>query len=427
VAPAAASAAGPAYAPLDQPGPPLQVPAALLRASLVCSPGVRGAKLEPVLLNPATAVTAAQDYGHSWEPELTSLGIPWCALTVPYSTLGDIQTSGEYIVNAIRTMHALAGRKMAILGHSQGGESMRWALRFWPDTRAMVDDVVGFAGANHGTTVLDPLIRSECSLGCAPAGLQQTTYSNFIAALNSRTETFAGISYTEIYSHTDEVVEPDTSSPSACTSCLHTGAGMITNVATQDMCPLDLDEHLLIGTIDPVAAALALDAIRHPGPADPARIPKPVCSELYAPGTDPVANTLAGLLDGPNLAAVVIEPAAGLTSGVPLVNSEPPPRCYVTASCTGATAPTLEIWKITKPRLIRAHHRARVHILIRTDEGGALEPVPGVTVTLAAHHLTTDDDGDTSVTIRPKHAGKYTITANRAGTNPARATITTRP
>ncbi|MDQ6606375.1 MAG: GPI inositol-deacylase, partial [Actinomycetota bacterium] len=67
------------------------------------------------------------------------LGISWCAYTAPHSTLDNIETSGEYLVYAIRTMHALAGRRIAVMGHSQGGMSMRWALRFWPDTRPMVE------------------------------------------------------------------------------------------------------------------------------------------------------------------------------------------------------------------------------------------------------------------------------------------------
>ena len=48
---------------------------------------------------------------------------------------------------------------------------------------------------------------------------------------------------------------------------------MITNIATQAVCPGDAYEHLTIGTIDPVAYALAVDALTHPGPADPARRP----------------------------------------------------------------------------------------------------------------------------------------------------------
>ncbi len=187
-----------------------------------------------MLLNPATGVTAAQNTAGTGSRR-DQLGISWCAYTAPHSTLDNIETSGEYLVYAIRTMHALAGRRIAVMGHSQGGMSMRWALRFWPDTRPMVDDVIGFSGSNHGTTVLP---RALCDAGCPPADWQQIAGSNFIPALNSRTETFPGISYTEVYTHTDEVVQPN--SGANASAALHTGGGQITDVATQDICPSDL-------------------------------------------------------------------------------------------------------------------------------------------------------------------------------------------
>ena len=71
-------------------------------------------------------------------------------------------------MHAIRRIHRISGRRVAVMGHSQGGMSMRWALRFWPDTRAMVDDVIGFAGSNHGTDS-----GGGCANGCTPAGWQQ--------------------------------------------------------------------------------------------------------------------------------------------------------------------------------------------------------------------------------------------------------------
>lgn len=322
----AAGAAG-GFAPLDRPGPALTVPAATLAAALTCEGSFTANTLEPVLLNPATGVTPEENYSWNYERAFNAQLRPWCAMTMPYNTLGDIQTAAEYNVYAIRHMYALAHRRIAILGHSQGGMSMRWPLRFWPDTRAMVDDVIGMAGTNHGTTV-----RSQCGDGfkCPPASWQQAAGANFITALNSGAETFAGISYTEIYSHTDEVVWPNSSHTNS-TSSLHTGAGRITNVATQDLCPLDLDEHLLIGTIDPVAYALALDALNHDGPADPARISRGVCLQLYQPGVNPLyapmylqlLRALPGLLavDVPDVNAV----------GAPEVAAEPALRCYVYA------------------------------------------------------------------------------------------------
>lgn len=321
-----AVAAEPAFAPLNRLGPALSVPRAKLEASLTCSPGVAHASREPVLLNPATGVTAEQNYSWNWEPALDALGIPWCAYTAPSRTLGDIQVSGEYLVYNIRKMFAMAGRRIAIIGHSQGGMSMRWPLRFWPDTRRMVDDVIGFSGSNHGTTQ-----RSNCSQGCTPAVWQQFDDANFIKAINSYAETFAGISYTEIYTHTDEIVQPAASNQNA-SAALHTGAGKITNVATQDVCPLDFQEHNMIGTNDPVAYALGVDALTHPGPADPARISRSVCTQASMPGVDPSdLNTWLQIAQaGPGLLAVATP--VNLV-GAPETDREPALKCYVFAAC----------------------------------------------------------------------------------------------
>jgi hypothetical protein len=323
-----AGAAG-GYAPLDRPGPALSVATATLRAALRCSGNLAGGSLEPVLLNPATGVTPDENYSWNYERAFTAQHRPWCAVTMPFHTLGDIQTAGDYLVYAIRTMHAAAHRRIAVLGHSQGGMSMRWALRFWPDTRKMVDDVIGMAGSNHGTVVL-----GACSAGhtsCPPADWQQSSKANFIAALNSGAETFAGISYTEIFTHTDEVVVPN-STDATSSSALHTGAGAISNVATQDICPLDLDEHLTVGTIDPVAYALVMDALNHAGPAVRSRIGRTVCLRLYQPGVNPlnVQNYLQVLAGAPGLLSVSL-PDVNLV-GAPEVPAEPPLRCYVLAS-----------------------------------------------------------------------------------------------
>jgi hypothetical protein len=333
--PAAAddSPPAPAYAPLDRPGPALSVPAGELAAAMHCS-GDPTSGPEPVLLNPATGVTPEQNYSWNYARAFTAQHRYWCWVTMPDRTLEDIQRSGEFLVHAIRTMYAASGRRIAVMGHSQGGMSMRWALRFWPDTRAMVDDVIGMAGSNHGTRTLPcgglrPL--------CPPADWQQSDRAAFIAALNSGAETFAGISYTEIYSHTDEVVTPNTSAAHSSSS-LHTGAGMISNVATQQVCPLDVYEHLTVGTIDPVTYALVMDALGHPGPADPTRISRSVCLQVVQPYAD-VADVRTGL--------EVLRAAPGLLTvslpvnlvGAEEVRAEPALRCYVfAAGCASAPA-----------------------------------------------------------------------------------------
>ena len=320
------------YAPLNRPGPALTPTPAQLKASLSCEPGVAHAKVEPVLLNPGTATTPTENFGWNWEPALEQLGIPWCAYTAPNQTLNRIDVSGEYLVYAIRTMYKLAGRKIAIIGHSQGGMSMRWALRFWPGTRNMVADVVGLEPSNHGTSAIT---ADDCkALGCVPADWQQIATSNFIAALNSRAETFAGIAYTNTYSTHDEIVIPD-SGPNACSSCLHTGRGQIANIELQSICPRDLSEHVLGGTTDPVAYAIGIDAITHPGPASAARISRSVCSQLVMPGvTSPASlGALFGALGSAfGTLGIIPGPLGTVTSGAPVLHAEPPLPSYVFAA-----------------------------------------------------------------------------------------------
>jgi triacylglycerol esterase/lipase EstA (alpha/beta hydrolase family) len=339
----ASSAAAITYAPVDTPGPALRVPQSDLANSLQCTDNLASSPKTPVLLVPGTGSNPPHNFGWNWEPALDALGIPWCAVTLPGNGLGDIQTAAEYVVNAIRTMYATAGRRISIIGHSQGGMIPRWPLRFWPDTRAMVDDQIGIAPSNHGTTGAELL----CSVSCAAADWQQSDKSEFIKALNSYQETFPGISYTEIYSHTDEIVTPNANDSGS--SSLH-GGGEITNVAIQDVCPLDSSEHLAIGTQDYVAYDLAIDALEHPGPADPARSKagdSTICTPLkLMPGINPLTYPA-------DLASALADLATN-TATAPAVPAEPPLRCYVTASCPATAAAVKAKCKKRKKR----HHRA---------------------------------------------------------------------
>ena len=328
-----ASAAEPvAYAPLDRPGPALTPSDDDLAASLTCTDSVEDATKDPVLLSPGTATTAAESFAWNWEPALDQLEIPWCAIDLPQQALGPIDVAGEYIVHAIRYMHEISGRKVDILGWSQGGMSMRWSLRFWPDTRPMVDDVMGFAPSNHGTKLLT---GSTCaSLGCRAAVIQQGFDSQFLKALNSGVETFEGISYTNVYSKFDEVVIPS-AGPDNCSGCLTTGEGEIANVQTQELCQLDLSDHVLIG-ISAATYAIIVDALTHDGPADISRIPKSACFKGIMPGVaTPAAAVAAITLIRPAIGTLAILPGPLPNPVVsePIQHAEPPVPCYAFATC----------------------------------------------------------------------------------------------
>jgi hypothetical protein len=316
------ASAGPAradYAPVDQPGPPLTVPTAQLQAALSCWGQTAGSAREPILLVPGTTVNPQADFGWSWEPQLQAMGWPYCTVELPGNAMGDIQIAGQYVVFAIRAMHASSGQRVEIVGHSQGGMVPRWALRFWPDTRNMVDDLIGLSASNHGTIDANTL----CLLTCAPAIWQQRSNAAFIAALNSIQETFPGISYTEIYTNTDEVVVPNFGP--AASSSVHGGGGAITNVPIQQVCPLDLTEHLGVGIYDNTAFQIALDALTHAGPADPSRVPRSICLQPLMPGVNLVAF--------PFNYASTLQTVATTLATYPHTPSEPPLACYVTASC----------------------------------------------------------------------------------------------
>jgi triacylglycerol esterase/lipase EstA (alpha/beta hydrolase family) len=313
-----------AYAPINHRGPPLEVARAKLRAALRCTPSVSTNVREPILLVPGTTLTPEENFSWNYDRALNALGLPYCTIELPGKAMEDIQVAGEYVVYALRIMSRFEGhakaRKVQIIGYSQGGMVPRWALRFWPDTRKLVDDDVGLDASNHGTITAESSCQKE---GCAPAIWQQRNTSAFIAALNSYQETFPGISYTEIYTQEDEIVVPNTNEEGS--SSVHSGGGQIANIAVQEVCPGHKADHLAMGSYDPVGYALALDAVTHAGPAEKARIAVTVCAQAYQPGVNP--ETFA--TDDAKYNQEIFETFATY----PHVASEPPLKCYVTASC----------------------------------------------------------------------------------------------
>lgn len=231
----------------------------------------------------------------------TAANRPWCAVTLPHHAMSDAQVSAEYVVHAIRALHARAHRRISIVGYSQGGMLPRWALKFWPDTRPMVDDLVSLDASNHGT--IDAY--AACAIGgCAPSLWHQQSGSAFLRRLNASRETYAGISYSQIYSLTDEVVVPN-AGPRASSS-LRTGSGAIANVAVQSVCAIHVAGHLTMGTVDPVGYALVIDALTHSGTARASRISRRVCLRATMPGVSLASATLNLARVGATAAAQVV-------------------------------------------------------------------------------------------------------------------------
>lgn len=246
--------------------PALETDQVKLDAGLVCTPFTHPDKA-PVLLVHGTFTTGYEQYDWTYLPLLDQRGFDVCAVTYPDRGLGDQQISAEYVVNALRRIYAKTGRKVAMVGHSQGASMPRWALRWWPSARNAVEDFVLQAGPNHGTSNAPMLPVLPSTTGMPAAFYQFAPGSNFTKAVNSVDETPGDISYTTLYTQFDELVQPVAPVPTAALDWKQNNP-KVTNILIQDVCPGRFVDHVTIGLTDRVAFELTLDAISHPGPAN---------------------------------------------------------------------------------------------------------------------------------------------------------------
>lgn len=293
-------------------GPRLQTSRTELARTLHCTDDLAGARKTPVLLVHGTGATPADDFSWNYLQYLPQRGYPTCTVTIPSRALGDVQSNVEYVVHALRTIHRQSGRKVSVIGHSQGAFLATYALRFWPDLAHKVDDLIGFAGTyTYGTDVANVICSNPIT--CVTAFTQFKPGSRFLAAVAARPLP-KGPSYTAFSTALDEIVIPQ---PHAST--LHAPGAR--NYRLQSICPLDVAEHLLIIGERPMQQ-LTFDALDHRGPARLSR----------------VANVRCGLL--PETAQAVLPSVnflLGIVGELPAVRRpsmrEPELRCYLTDSC----------------------------------------------------------------------------------------------
>lgn len=298
----------------------LSVPRALLDAALKCDASVDGARRPPVLLVHGTTLTADANFRWNYLPALRALDMPTCTIDLPISGMGEVQAAAEYVVHAVREMNRRSGQKVQIVGYSQGGMLPRWSMKFWPDIRPMVEDMISLSASNHGT--LDA--RVLCKVPCAPAISQQRTGSNFLSALNRDGEVLEGIDYTSIYTRYDEIVVPNFG-PRASSRLRGGEPAKVTNVMTQQLCPLNVADHIAIGTYDSAAFALVLDALTHPGPAQLGRADRGACRQPFMPGVNPATFAIDYLRTLSAIGQAIV------TS--PTTLREPALRCYAGGAC----------------------------------------------------------------------------------------------
>jgi triacylglycerol lipase len=297
----------------NQSGPVLQTAVDKLAAALRCHDAPHSSGGEPALLVHGGTLTGSESWHWNYVPALNNAGIDVCTVDLPDRALTDIQVSAEYVVYAVRQMRENYHSKVDILGHSEGPVVARWAIKFWPDVRNSVDDMVGLEAAYHGTAVTNIF----CATGsCVPVAWQLSIGSSFLRALNADDETPGDVSYTSIYSLTDD----GGAVPQLPQSVSQQGDGA-TNVPIQSICPVRVVSHVQ-ALADAVAYAVVIDAFAHPGPADPSRIDPSVCNQLFLPGVtlDSFAIHVA------TISAILYAYSSGIA--YPTVHREPSLRCY---------------------------------------------------------------------------------------------------
>ena len=188
----------------------------------------------------------------------------YCVFALDYGNraTGPIEVSAEQLKTFVdKVLAATGAAKVSMVGHSQGGMMPRYYIKFLGGADT-VDDLVGLAPSNHGTS--NPLLLTPGLEYLCPACLQQKTGSEFLHNLNADDETPGPVSYTNIVTRYDEVVLPYTSG--------YLAGDNTTNIELQAKCRFDLADHLYI-PMDGPAIRLVLNALGRSGPADPAYQP----------------------------------------------------------------------------------------------------------------------------------------------------------
>ncbi|MEU5583130.1 alpha/beta fold hydrolase [Streptomyces huasconensis] len=229
---------------------------------------------KPSAAHPRPVVLVHGTFGNSVDnwlvlaPYLVARG--YCVYSLDYGQLkdvpffhglGPIEKSAEQLDAFVDKVLASTGAKEAdLVGHSQGGMMPRHYLKFLGGA-AEVNALIGLAPDNHGTTLLGltkllphfPGIEDLLTTK-TPALADQVTGSPFLTRLNAGGDTVPGVRYTVIATKYDEVVTPYRSQ-------FLDGPG-VRNVTVQDLCPVDVSEHVAVGIVDRVAhheVANALD------------------------------------------------------------------------------------------------------------------------------------------------------------------------
>ncbi|MFG2488224.1 esterase/lipase family protein [Streptomyces virginiae] len=265
----------------------LVAPTGAAQAASAPSSGWNNWSCKPSAAHPRPVVLVHGTFGNSWDnwlgfaPYLVNRG--YCVYSLDYGQLpgvplfnglGPIDKSAEQLdVFVDKVLAATGASKTDIVGHSQGGMMPRYYLKFLGGA-SKVNALVGLAPDNHGTTLLGftkllPYFPgAEDLISTATPGLaDQIAGSAFQQKLNAGGDTVPGVKYTVIATKYDEVVTPYRSA--------FLDGPNVRNVVLQDLCLLDLSEHVTIGLTDRIAWHEAVNAL------DPAHAERTTCASVF--------------------------------------------------------------------------------------------------------------------------------------------------
>ncbi|MBT2406425.1 MULTISPECIES: triacylglycerol lipase [unclassified Streptomyces] len=265
----------------------LVAPASAAQAATAPSSGWNNWSCKPSAAHPRPVVLVHGTFGNSVDnwlglaPYLVHRG--YCVYSLDYGQLPGVplfnglgpigKSAGQLDVFVDKVLASTGAAKTDIIGHSQGGMMPHYYLKFLGGADK-VNALVGLAPDNHGTTLLGltqllPFFPgAEDLISSATPGLaDQIAGSPFITKLNAGGDTVPGVKYTVIATKYDEVVTPYQSQ--------FLDGPNVRNVVLQDLCLLDLSEHVAIGLTDRIAWHEALNAL------DPAHAERTTCASVF--------------------------------------------------------------------------------------------------------------------------------------------------
>lgn len=265
----------------------LVAPTGAAQAASAPSSGWNNWSCKPSATHPRPVVLVHGTFGNSvdnwlgFAPYLVHRG--YCVYSLDYGQLPGVplfnglgpidKSAGQLDTFVDKVLASTGAARTDIVGHSQGGMMPNYYLKFLGGA-AKVNALVGIAPDNHGTT-LDGLTQllpyfpgAENLISTATPGLaDQIAGSAFQKKLNAGGDTVPGVKYTVIATRYDEVVTPYRSQ--------FLDGPNVRNVLLQDLCVLDLSEHVAIALTDRIAWHEAANAL------DPAHAERTTCASVF--------------------------------------------------------------------------------------------------------------------------------------------------